>query len=208
MSRDNAFANFLAMNSPRSVQPAPLTLVGINDAYLAKDPWPWSPLEFSVFFQGALPLKPDVVAIDQVLDWERAMVLPEEQNRKLAQYAQALHSNLLRAPKMVLGSRLGAPDDPQVIPPLQEVPLLRNVHGSISEIPEFVAVEQQPSEAYRLASTMGFTNLPLLHREFNSVPLVLRYRGQVVPTFPLQVVMLWANELFDKDKPDTIAAKV
>ncbi len=190
---DNAYADFLSMNSRRGAQPAPLTLVGINDAYLAKDPWPWSPLEFSVFFQGALPLKPDVVAIDQVLDWERAMILPEDQNRKLAQYAQALHSNLLRAPKMVLGSRLGMPDDPQVIPPLQDVPLLRNVRGSISEIPEFIAVEQQPSESYRLASTMGFTNLPPLHHHFNSVPLLLRYRGQVTPTFTLQVVLLWAK---------------
>lgn len=200
---DNAFADFLAMNSPRATRPAPLTLVGINDAYLAKDPWPWSPLEFSVFFQGALPLKPDVVAIDQVLDWERAMVLPEDQNRKLAQYAQALHSNLLRAPKMVLGSRLGVPDDPQVIPPLQEVPLLRNVRGSVSEIPEFVAVEQQPSEAYRLASTMGFTNLPPLHRHFNSVPLLLRYRGQVTPTFPLQAMLLWA-----KLTPDDVTVEI
>lgn len=200
---DNAFADFLSMNSRRDAQPASLTLVGINDTYLAKDPWPWSPLEFSVFFQGALPLKPDVVAIDQVLDWERAMVLPEDQNRKLAQYAQALHSNLLRAPKMLLGSRLGMPDDPQVIPPLQEVPLLRNVHGSIGEIPEFIAVEQQPSESYRLASTMGFTNLPPLHRHFNSVPLLLRYRGQVTPTFPLQAVLLWA-----KLTPDDVSVEM
>jgi hypothetical protein len=148
---DNAFTDFLAMNSRHGDQPAPLTLVGINDAYLAKDPWPWSPLEFSVFFQGALPLKPDVIAIDQVLDWERAMVLPDEQNRKLAQYAQALHNNLLRA------------------------------------------VEQQPSESYRLASKIGFTNLPPLHSHFNSVPLLLRYRGQVVPSFTLQAVLVWAK---------------
>ncbi len=190
---DNAFTDFLAMNSHHGDRPAPLTVVGINDAYLAKDPWPWSPLEFSVFFQGALPLKPDVIAIDQVLDWERAMILPDEQNRKLAQYAQALHRNLLLAQNMVLGAKLGMPDDPQVIPPLQEVPLLRNVQGSISEIPEFVAVEQQPSESYQLASKIGFTNLPPLHSHFNSVPLLLRYRGQVTPSFTLQAVLVWAK---------------
>ena len=74
-----------------------------------------------------MSLKPGVVAIDQVLDWERALVLPEEQNRKLPQFEKLLRNNILRAPKMLLGSTLGIPEDPQVIPPLQEVPLLRNV---------------------------------------------------------------------------------
>src|SRR5580658_1864806 len=72
-SWDNAFADFLAMNSRRGAALAPVTLVGINDTSLASHPWPWSPLEFSLFFQAALPLKPEVVGIDQVLDWERAI---------------------------------------------------------------------------------------------------------------------------------------
>ncbi|MEI9894119.1 MAG: hypothetical protein WDN28_09585 [Chthoniobacter sp.] len=70
-----------------------------------------------------------------MLDWDRAIVLPEDQNRKLPQYEKILRDNILRAPKMLLGSSLGVPEDPQVIPPLQEVPLLRNVRGSIGEIP-------------------------------------------------------------------------
>jgi len=190
---DNAFADFLSMNSPRKAAPAPVTLVGINDSSLVNHPWPWNPLDFSLFFQSALPLKPGVVAVDQALDWERAIVLPEDQNRKLAQYEKILRDNILRAPKMLLGSTLGIPEDPQVIPPLQEVPLLHNVRGSVSEVPEFTAIELQPSESYRLSSTVGFTNLPPLHRHFNSVPLLLRYRGQVTPTFPLQAVLLWAK---------------
>jgi hypothetical protein len=208
-SWDNAFADFLAMNSPRRAAPAPVTLVGIDDASLAKHPWPWSPLEFSVFFQSALPLHPGVVAIDQVLDWERAIVLTEEQNRKLPQFEmlpqfeKLLRDNILRAPKMLLGARLGIPEDPQVIPPLQEVPLLRNVRGSIATIPEFTDIELQPTEAYRLSSTIGFTNLPPGRRHFNSVPLLLRYRGQVTPTFPLQAVLLWA-----KLTPDDVTVQV
>ncbi|MEP6672540.1 MAG: hypothetical protein ABJF10_25475 [Chthoniobacter sp.] len=200
---DNGFADFLAMNSQRGAAPSPVALVGINNSSLVNHPWPWNPLDFSLFFQSALPLKPGVVAVDQVLDWERAIVLPEDQNRKLAQYEKILRDNILRAPKMLLGSTLGIPEDPQVIPPLQEVPLLRNVRGSISEIPEFTAIELQPSEAYRLSSTVGFTNMPLLHRHFNSVPLVLRYRGQVTPTFPLQAVLLWA-----KLTPDDVTVQI
>ena len=192
-SWDNAFADFLAMNVRHGVAPSPVTLVGIGDSSLASHPWPWNPLDYSLFFQAALPLKPDVVAIDQVLDWERVIVLPEDQNRKLAQYEKILRGNILRAPKMLLGSVLGMPEDPQVIPPLQEVPLLRNVHGALGAIPEFTAIEAQPSESYRLSSSVGFTNLPLDHPRFNSVPLVLRYRGQVTPSFALQAVLLWAR---------------
>jgi len=192
-SWDDAFADFLAMNCPRHAAPSSVTLIGINDSYLADHPWPWNPLGFSVFFQSVLPLKPGVIAVDQVLDWDRAMVLPEDQAGKLPQYEKILRDNVLRAPKALLGARLGIPEDPQVIPPLQEVPLLHNIRGSLSEIPEFTAVELQPSEAYRLSSTIGFTNLPDRHARFNSVPLVLRYRGQVTPTFPLQAVLLSAK---------------
>jgi hypothetical protein len=99
---------------------------------------------------------------------------------------------------MLLGSRLGIPDDPQVIPPLQEVPLLRNVRGQLSEIPEFIAIEQQPAESFRLSSTIGFTNLPATHLRYNSVPLVFRYRGQVTPSFTLQAVMLWVQATPDE----------
>jgi len=204
-SWDNAFADFLAMNSPRSAPPAPVTLVRIDNASLADHPWPWNPLQYSLFFQAALPLKPEVVGIDQVLDWDRAIVLPEDQNRKLAQYEKLLRGGILRAPKMVLGAKLGFPDDPQLIPPLQPVPLLRNVHGSLSQIPEFTAIEMEPSETYRLSSTLGFINLPPTptRTRFNSVPLLLRYQGEIAPSFTLQAVLHWA-----KLTPDDVAVQV
>jgi hypothetical protein len=202
-SWDNAFADFLAMHSRHGAKPAPVTLIEINEAALASHAWPWTPLDYSLFFQAALPCQPEVVAIDQVLDWQRAMILPEDQNRKLPQYEKILRDNILRAPKMLLGSKLGMPEDPQVIPPLQEVPLLRNVRGRLSDIPEFVAIEQQPAEAFRLSSTIGFTNLPATHLRYNSVPLVLRYRGQVTPSFTLQAVMLWR-----KLTPDEVSVEL
>ena len=191
-SWDNDFADLLARHSHHKTASAPVTLVEIDDKSLADHAWPWTPLDFSLFFQAALPLKPEVVAIDEVLDWER-LALPAEQQAKLPQYEKILRDAILRTPKVLLGAHLGFPEDPQVIPPLQEVPLLKNVRGDLREVPEFTAVEQQPPEQYRLSSTVGFVNLPSDRRRYNSVPLVLRYRGQVIPSFVLQAVMLWAK---------------
>lgn len=202
-SWDNAFADFVAMHSRHGAPPAPVTLVEITDSSLTGHPWPWNPLDFSLFFQATLPYKPEVVAIDQVLDWEKSMILPEDQTRKLPQYEKILRDNILRAPKMLLGSTLGLPDDPQVIPPLQEVPLLRNIKGRLSDVPEYIVVEQQPSEPFRLSSTVGFTNLPASHLRYNSVPLVFRYRGQLTPSFTLQAVLLWS-----KLTPDEVTGEI
>ncbi len=187
---DNAFADFLAMHSRRSAPPAPVTLVAIDDTSLAQHPWPWTPMDFALFFQATLPLKPEVFAIDEVLDWSR-FGLPDEEQRRLPGYEKMLRDKILSATKVLLGSELGFPEDPTVIPPLQEGPALRNVKGATDGIPEFSLIERQPTENFRLSSTVGFINRPAVHERSNSVPLVLRYRGQVVPAFVLQAVMLW-----------------
>ena len=96
-SWDNAFADFLAMNSRHGAPPAPVTLVEINDASIAAKPWPWTPLDFSLFFQAVEPLQPDVVAVDEMLDWNR-FALPEDHQRKLPQYEKILRDHILRAP--------------------------------------------------------------------------------------------------------------
>ncbi len=199
---DNAFADFLAIHSHRSAPPAPVTLVAIDDSSLANHPWPWTPLDYALFFQAALPLQPEVCAVDEVLDWSR-FGLPEEQERKLPQYEKILRDLILTAPKNLLGSELGFPEDPSVIPPLQEVPAVRNVKGLVDRIPEFTLIERQPTENFRLSSTVGFINLPPVYERHNSVPLVLRYRGQVVPAFALQAVMLWMQLT-----PDDVAVEL
>jgi CHASE2 domain-containing sensor protein len=201
-SWDQDFADFLARNSHHRAALAPMTLVEIDDASLADHPWPWSPLDFSLYFQAVLPFKPEVVAIDEVLDWNR-FALPAEQQQKLPQYEKILRDSILRAPKVLLGAHLGFPEDPTVIPPLQEVPLVKKVLGDVRDIPEFTAVEQQPSEEYRLSATIGFVNLPSARPRYNAVPLVLRYRGQVIPSFVLQAVMLW-----QKLTPDEISVEL
>lgn len=201
-SWDHDFADFLARNSHHQAATAPLTLVEIDDASLADHPWPWSPLDFSLYFQAVLPFKPEVVATDEVLDWSRMVLAPEQQG-KLPQYEKILRDTMLRTPKVLLGAVLGYPEDPTVLPPLQEVPLVRNVRGETKDVPEFTAIERQPPEEYRLSPSIGFTNLPSARPRYNAVPLVLRYRGQVIPSFVLQAVMLWK-----KLTPDEISVEL
>ncbi len=189
---DDRWTDFLATTSHERQNEAPVTLVGIDEGSLREHPWPWSPLDFSLFFQAAVAHQPAVLAVDEVLDWDR-FALPESQMKKLPQYEKILLDQIHRAPRIVLGAQLGFPDDPQVPPPWQEVPLLREVKGEISALPEFPLVERQPSEEYRLAATIGFTNLPAVHERYNSVPLLFRHHGQVVPSFPLQAVMMWSR---------------
>lgn len=191
-SWDDRWADFLATTSRQAEPEAPITLVGIDDGALQEHPWPWTPLDFSLFFQAVLPHGPAVLANDEVLDWDR-FALTDAQLKKLPQYEKILLDHIHRAPRVLLGAQLGFPEDPQVAPPWQEVPLLRQVTGDMSPLPEFPIVARQPSEDYRLAATIGFTNLPPAKERYNSVPLLFRHHGQVVPAFPLQAMMMWAR---------------
>lgn len=196
---DDGWADFLAVNSRREQTTAPVVLVGIDNSSLQDHPWPWSPLDFSLFFQAIFSIQPEVASVDEVLNWNR-FGLAEDQARKLPQYEKILRDNILRTPKVLLGARLGFPEDPQIEPPWQEVPLLRNVSGDLSRVVEFPIVEHQPPEDFRLSATIGFTNLPPVVGQYNSVPLVFRYRGQLVPAFTLQAVMLWGKLTPDEVK--------
>lgn len=182
---DANFESWLGVHAPRQATPAPLTLVQISDEDLRETPWPWSPMDYSLFLNAALPFHPPVLAIEPVLAWKTVD----------AQQLSLLHNQLLRAPKVLLGSDLGLPDDLSVVPPMQEMPVLRHVMGSITELQEFSLVARQPADDIRLAGTLGFENLcgpsepvPSVVRR---IPLVFRYRGQAVPSFVLQAAMLW-----------------
>ncbi len=189
---DQRWADWLSLNAGRksAAEVPPVALIAIDDASLSEHPWPWTPLDFSLYFQAAQPFKPAVIAIEDPLDWDRAEIPPEER-QQLPQYERIFRDVLLRTPKPLLGSRLGLPEDPQIIPPLQAVLTLRRVQGDIREIPEFPVIERQPKEEFRLSAPLGFTNLPAKEHPDSFVPLVLRYRGQVVPSFVLRAAMLW-----------------
>lgn len=188
---DNTFVDWLAANTPRTMPPAPITLVEINDSSLeSQSAWPWSPLDFSLFLRATLRFKPAVVAIEHILVWENSIAANNDWPQKYPQYLQILHDYILQAPKILLAAQLGYPEDPDVIPPLQTVPILYKVQGDVKNIPEFTIVEHQPTEELRLGSTIGFTNLPEITGTVRKAPLLFRYRGQIVPSFVLQAAML------------------
>jgi len=191
---ESTYADWVATNTSRAVPQPHVVLVEINDSSLEGDhPWPWSPLEYALFMRSALQFNPDVVAIEPTLNWENsqargASLLKQQQTMKI------LHDYVLQTPKIVLGARLGYPDDPEVVPPLQQVPLLRNIKGDAGAIPEFTAIEEQAGEDLQLSATTageGFTNLPFQGEITRKAPLVFRYRGQVVPSLALQAIILW-----------------
>ena len=191
---ESTYADWVATNTSRAVPQSHVVLVEINDSSLEGDhPWPWSPLEYALFMRSVLQFNPDVVAIEPVLDWEKsqgrdAAMLKQQQTMKI------LHDYVLQAPKIVLGARLGLPDDPEVLPPMQQVPLLRNIKGDASAIQEFTAIEEQAGEDLRLSATtagQGFTNVPFQGEITRKAPLVFRYRGEVVPSLALQAIILW-----------------
>ncbi|MGI8889478.1 MAG: hypothetical protein ACR2G0_01680, partial [Chthoniobacterales bacterium] len=56
---------------------------------------------------------------------------------------------------------------------------------------EFSGISRQPDEDIRLISTPGFINLPNQPSDRTRVPMLFQYRGEIVPSFPLQAIMLW-----------------
>ena len=201
---EEGFVNWLAANTARVMPTPPLVFVEINDSSLANGhSWPWSPFDFALFLETSLAMQPAVVGIEPALEWNEQTLLPAAK-MKLPQYEKILHDRILRAPKILLGAQLGVPEDEDIVPPLQPVPVLRHIKGEAARIPQFSAIEHEPKEELRLASTLGFANVPapsgggLVQR----APLLFAYRGQVVPSFALQAMMLWLSLAPDDVKVD------
>src|SRR5205085_9323636 len=72
-----------------------------------------------------------------------------------------------------------------------ECPGFTQVTGKRGELVEFSGIGRQPSEEMRLIATAGFTNLPEEIADGIHVPLLFRYRGEVIPSFALQAALLW-----------------
>ena len=181
---EGAFQTWLGANAPRDLAPAPLALVQISDEELSAHPWPWTPVDGSLFFNAALTFEPRVVAVEPVLTGKE----PDPSQVAL------LHNQLLRAPKALLGAEFGFPEDPALLPPIQEVPVLRHIVGNASRVPDFPVIAVQPADELRLAATLGFfepAGESGSREPIRRVPLVFRYRGLVTPSFVLQAAMLW-----------------
>src|SRR6185503_16758719 len=75
--------------------------------------------------------------------------------------------------------------------PGPEIPGFTQVKGKRGDLVEFSGIGRQPNEEIRLLGTAGFINLPDEVADDIHVPLLFRYRGEVIPSFALEAILLW-----------------
>ena len=183
---DERWSDILARRASPKSATAPVTLVEISDETLIKHAWPWGPDDFALFFHAALPFQPAVLALGEILDFERDLLAERD-----PVFEKMLRDHVLRSPKLVLAGRLGWAPDADTAPDLRPMPVLRKdkVRGDLRQVPEFSDVSAWAAEDYRLTTQPGWTNLPDTAGPRARCPLVLRYRGQPVPSIVLQLAM-------------------
>ena len=185
------FLRWLLKKSELHGPMAPLTVVEIgHDAVLDRDPLKElssshaggsgvSPLEFAVFLQSVLAFQPTVVAFENVLKWRE-----RDKDQE-----QVFIDQAMKVPRLLLAAELTTTPDPDA--PEQEIQSFTQVTGKRGDLVEFSGIGRQPNEEMRLIATAGFINLPDEIADGIHVPLLFRYRGEVIPSFVLQAVLLW-----------------
>lgn len=138
-----------------------------------------SPLEYALFLQAVLEFQPTVVAIEPIVIWRERDKGQE----------QVFIDQAMRVPKLLIGLELGGKGPRDLA--AEDLPTLSNVTGSRGYLAQFSGIKRQPDDDIRLISTPGFTNLPNERTDRIRVPLLFEYRGEIVPSFPLQAIMLW-----------------
>jgi hypothetical protein len=138
-----------------------------------------SPMEFALFLQSVLAFQPTVVGFENVLKWRDT---EKEQEQMLIDQA-------MRVPRLLLASELTSNPDPDA--PGPEIAGFTNVTGKRGDLIEYSGIGRQPNEELRLIATAGFTNLPEEIADRIHVPLLFRYRGEVIPSFALEAILLW-----------------
>jgi hypothetical protein len=187
------FLRWLLQNSQARGDAVPLTVIEIGrnpleqkqvgekqstEAFLHGGGSTISPLEYALFLQSVLEFQPTVVAFENILKW-RTRDNDQE---------QVFLDQAMRVPKLLLGAELTDAPDPDA--PVVELTTFKQVSGRRGELPEFSGIGRQPGEDMRLISTLGFMNLLEGPNTFH-VPLLFQYRGDVIPSFSLQALMLW-----------------
>src|SRR4051812_40898266 len=138
-----------------------------------------SPMEFALFLQSVLEFRPTVVAFENILKWRET---DKEQEQVFVDQA-------MRVPRLLLAAELTTNPDPDA--PGPEIPGFTQVTGKRGNLVDFSGIGRQPSEEMRLIATAGFTNLPDEISDGIHVPLLFRYRGEVIPSFALEAILLW-----------------
>src|SRR3954466_14929722 len=138
-----------------------------------------SPMEFALFLQSALEFRPTVVAFENVLKWRET-----EKDQE-----QVFIDQAMRVPRLLLAAELTTMPDPDA--PGPEIPGFTQVTGRRGDLIEFSGIGRQPTEEMRLIATAGFNNLPDEISDGIHVPLLFRYRGEVIPSFAFEAILLW-----------------
>jgi hypothetical protein len=102
---------------------------------------------------------------------------------------QVFLDQAMRVPKLMVALELGGKDDHDIS--TEDVPFLPDVRGPRGDLAVFSGVRRQPDDDLRLIATPGFVNLPSGSRNLVRVPMVFEYRGEIVPSFPLEAILLW-----------------
>jgi hypothetical protein len=138
-----------------------------------------SPMEFALFLQSTLEFQPTVIAFENVLKWRET-----EKDQE-----QVFVDQAMRVPRLLLAAELTTNPDPDAAGP--DIPGFTQVTGRRGDLVEFSGIGRQPSEEMRLIATAGFTNLPDEISDGIHVPLLFRYRGEVIPSFAFEAILLW-----------------
>jgi hypothetical protein len=193
---EERFLSWLIPHSQAGGPPVPLTVVEIGQDPLTTpksaqeptgSPTPGtdnsgsavSPLEFALFLQSTLDFQPGVIAFENILRWR-------ERDRD---QEQVFLDQAMRVPKLLLAAELGTQTDPDA--PVAELRGFPQVSGRRGDLPAFSGFARQPNEDLRLISTAGFINFPEEITSGIRVPMLFQYRGEVIPSFTLQAILLW-----------------
>jgi hypothetical protein len=186
---DDIYLRWLLKNAPATGIAVPLTIVDIGgDSIAPKAPASGSkydlshsisPVEYALFLQAALEFNPTVVAFEPILQWDGQQKDQE----------QIFLDQAMRVPKLQTAAELAVNSDPDA--PVVEVPSFTQVTGKRGGLVEYSGIARQPNEDLRVISTLGFINLPKEAADDVHVPMLFQYRGEVIPSFALQAVLLW-----------------
>jgi hypothetical protein len=191
---DDALLRWFAQHAESVLPATPVTLVEIGREDIQRltpseklKPLPMgeaarrslSPLEYALFLQAVLDFQPKVVGIESLLIWREGDKVQE----------QVFIDQAMRVPKLLVAVELGARGERELS--IEDLPDLPNVSGSRGGLPVFTGVRRQPDEDIRLISTPGLINLPDPQRDPIRVPMIFECRGEIVPSFTLEAIMLW-----------------
>ncbi|MEO7723573.1 MAG: CHASE2 domain-containing protein [Chthoniobacterales bacterium] len=191
---EDVFLGWFMEHTEVSLQPAPVILVeiGRNDFQRMTPPEEakplpkgqaarrsLSPLEYALFLQAVLDFKSTVVAFEPIVIWRDRDKTQE----------QVFIDQAMRVPQLLLATEFGGKGPHDLSP--DDVLSFTKVSGDRGNLAQFSGVGRQPDDDVRPISTPGFTNLPDERSDCIRVPMRFNYRGEIVPSFPLQAILLW-----------------